>query len=156
MLKIKAYTLMEVTIVMLISALTITICYSAYGIITNYYKSFQQKHKMSTEILSLKHVLDRDAEKSNHAFKTPFGCEFSLDSDKIVYTFTNHFILRQLNDLHTDTFKIKVKEMKGYFESAEIIHPDTIDQINFKVEISKDIDVAIQINKSYSATALFK
>lgn len=156
MQKINAYTLMEVTVAMLLSTLTITICYSAYGIINSYFNSFQQKNTMSSELLSLKHTLDRDAERSDYVFKTANGFEFSQDSAKIAYAFTNHYILRQLNDLHTDTFKIQLKEMKSYFEGKEMNGLDTIDQINFKLIVPNDIAISMQINKYYSATDLFK
>ena len=48
MKKINAYTLMEVTVAMLLSAICIGIAYSAYDIIGNYYRSFQQKNDRST------------------------------------------------------------------------------------------------------------
>jgi type II secretory pathway component PulJ len=156
MQKIKAYTLMEVTVAMLLSALTITICYSAYGIVGNYFKSFQVKNALADEVLSLRHTLDRDMERSDCILKTEEGFEFLQDSSKIIYVFTDKYIIRRLNELHTDTFKLQLKELKSFFETEEVVATDTVDQINFKLNLTKDQPVFIQSNKYYSATTLFK
>ncbi len=138
MQKIKAYTLMEVTVAMLLSAITITICYTAYGIMTNYFKTFHD-----------------NVQKSNYLLKTTKGFELLQDSTHINYLVNDDYVLRQLNELRTDTFKLKVAELKSFFEYKEIMEPDTIDQINFKLFIQKDVPITIQINKYYSAAALF-
>ncbi|TKC12046.1 hypothetical protein FA048_00050 [Pedobacter polaris] len=156
MQKISAYTLMEVTVAMLLSALTITICYSAYGIITSYFKSFQDKNALADEVLALRHTLDRDSEKSNYMLKTDEGFEFLQDSSIIIYSFTDQHILRRLSEVHTDTFKLQAVELQRFFESQEIVAADTIDQISFKLVLTKDHTVSIQVNKYYSAAALFK
>jgi type II secretory pathway component PulJ len=156
MQKIKAYTLMEVTVAMLLSALTITICYSAYGIVGSYFKTFQGKNELANEVLALRHALDRDMERSDYILQTTEGFEFLLDSTSITYTFSDKAICRRLNELHTDTFRLEASELKSFFESEEIMATDTIDQINFKLALTKDVAVSIQANKHYSATALFK
>ncbi len=155
MQKIKAYTLMEVTVAMLLSAITITICYTAYGIMTNYFKTFHDKNATADEVLTFRHVLDSDVQKSNYLLKTTKGFELLQDSTHINYLVNDDYVLRQLNELRTDTFKLKVAELKSFFEYKEIMEPDTIDQINFKLFIQKDVPITIQINKYYSAAALF-
>lgn len=155
MQKISAYTLMEVTVAMLLSALTITICYSAYGIVTNYFSIFEEKNALATEALLLRHTLERDAERSEYLLRTSDGFVFLQDSMNVNYVFTDTAILRRLNELHTDTFKFQTNQLKSSFEGIEIAEPDTIDQLGFKLNLKKGNVVSIQLNKHYSATALF-
>jgi prepilin-type N-terminal cleavage/methylation domain-containing protein len=153
-MKIKAFTLMEVTVAMLISAICITVCYTAYSIIANYYSSFQLKNQAADHVLSLKQVMEIDFLKSNCLLKTEDGIELLQDSTAIQYTFTNSTVLRKLGVLHTDTFKVQYSNLKTYFETNEIVETDTIDRVNFTVLLNQT-SVPIQINKYYSAKDLF-
>lgn len=155
MKKVDAYTLMEVTIAMLLSAICITICYSAYGIVNNYYSTFQKKNELADRVLSLRHALETDFLKGNYILKNEEGFEVALDSATINYCFYPNAILRKVNELHTDTFKVDPKELTGYFEGNLALNTDTIDQIGFKIKLSKGVTVPIQLNKLYSAQNLF-
>lgn len=156
MKKIEAYTLLEVTVAMLLSAICITICYSAYGIIGKYYASFQQKNQTADVVLSLRHVLERDFLKSKLVLKNDNGIELQQDSSKIYYIFNPDAVLRKLDEIHTDTFKLKSSELNFFFEGQEIIEPDTIDELRFKALLDQRISAPIQVNKFYSAENLFK
>lgn len=155
-MKIKAYTLLEVTIAMLLSAICIAICYSAYDIVGKYYASFQQKNQTADVVLSLRHVMQRDFLKSNTVLKSEEGVELQLDdSSKIYYIFNSDAILRKMNEAHTDTFKLKSNEVNFFFEGHEVIEPDTIDELRFKMILDQRTAVPIQLNKTYSAANLF-
>lgn len=154
-MKIKAYTLLEVTIAMLLSAICIAICYSAYDIVGKYYASFQQKNQNADVVLSLRHVLQRDFLKSNAVLKSEEGVELQLDSSKIYYIFNPDAVLRKMDELHTDTFKLKSNEVNFFFEGHEVLAPDTIDELRFKMVLDQKTTVPIQLNKAYSAVNLF-
>ncbi len=154
-MKIKAYTLFEVTIAMLLSAICIAICYSAYGIIAKYYVGFQQKNQTADAVLTLRHVLEKDFLKSNIVLKNEEGLEMQQDSSKIYYIFNPDAVLRKIDELHTDTFKLKPIEVGCFFEGREVLEPDTIDELRFKMDLAQHVLVPIQLNKTYSAQNLF-
>jgi Tfp pilus assembly protein PilE len=152
--KIKAYTLMEITIAMLLSAVCISMCYSAYGIITGYYKEFGRKNEASAALSSLKQVLARDFLNSKHALREENKIILLSDSITIAYGFESEWITRDLNQQHIDTFKVKSSTLTAYFEHLEVLSADTIDQVSFNVILSHKT-VPIQVRKVYSAENLF-
>ncbi len=154
--KVSAFTLMEITVAMLISGLVITICYTAYGLIQGYYIRFGEKNKTSSMVLDLKHVLEKDFLKAVHIIRTEEGIVVQQDSLTVDYTFNNKQIFRQIKDLHTDTFAMPAQKVDFYFEGREANVADTVDQINLILQMNKDIQVPLQMNKQYSSADLFK
>ncbi|MBB6273342.1 Tfp pilus assembly protein PilE [Pedobacter cryoconitis] len=154
--KVFAFTIMEVTVAMLISGLVITICYTAYGLIQGYYIRFGEKNKTSSLVLDLKHVLERDFFKAAYVIRTDEGMVVQQDSLVVDYTFNDKQILREIKGLHTDTFAIPAQKMAFYFEGHEVKVADTVDQINLELQMNKDTKVPVQINKYYSSADLLK
>ena len=153
--KLKAFTLMEVTVAMLISAICISICYSAYTIVTNYYATFRDKNETVGTVMGLKQVLARDFLRGRIVLSTATGLEVMLDSTTVIYTFKEDRVLRELTNLHTDTFKLALTPPVFSFEQKPIIGPDTIDQVKFEVRLDKNQVVPLLVQKLYSAENLF-
>jgi prepilin-type N-terminal cleavage/methylation domain-containing protein len=154
-MKIKAFTLMEVTVAMLISAICITICYSAYALIANYYAVFQEKNEKADAVMGLKQVLEKDFLRAQLILKTDSGLTVNLDSAVVVYSFKEGKVLRGLQGLHTDTFRVAAAQPSFSFEQKPIIEPDTVDQVSLKVRLDKSQTTTILIVKLYSAETLF-
>ena len=155
MRKIKAYTLMEVTVAMLLSAITIAICYTAYTTIKGYFFSFKQRTNEAEELLYFKHVMERDLQKSNYVFYIKDGIELLVDSSSVKYIFNDSSTLRSLSTGQTTTLKVAAKDLKFFFEQKEIVGPDTIDQLNLNLKLGKT-NMPLQFHKFYSASNLFK
>lgn len=155
-MKIKAYTLMEVTVAMLLSAICISICYSAYQIITGYYTSFHQKNKIASEVLFLRHSLEGDFLKSKLVMRNEAGIVLQIDRTKVYYAFNENAIVRKLDTLPADTFELKTGNFKTYFEQQELVEGGRIDQLNFSIFLAEKLAVPIQVNTFYSAQDLFK
>lgn len=155
-MKIKAYTLMEVTVAMLLSAICMSICYTAYYIITGYYTSFHQKNKTANEVLVLRHMLEGDFLKSRLVFRTEDSITLQVDTTKIYYVFTKDGILRKFGALPIDTFKLQSADLKTHFEHQEVLDTGIIDRLNFTVLLAGKLAVPIQIHTFYSAKDLFK
>ena len=154
--KLNAFTLMEVTVAMLISAICITICYTAYSLIQGYYIRFAERNQQADLVLNLKHVLERDFQKALHVIKTEEGLVIQEDSVTIDYSFDDQQILRSIEELHTDTFTIPVQKVNFYFEDREANIADTIDRLHIMLLMNKDINMPLYINKNYSSADLFK
>lgn len=155
MKKIKAYTLMEVTVAMLLSAICIGICYTAYDIIGKYYATFQQKNESADIVLSLRQVMEKDINKATIMMKTSDGFLCKQDIAAVAYIFNDGEILRQIESLRTDTFKVAWKDYFVGFEGAEVIEADTLDQVKFTLVMDKQTFVPLHFAKHYSSHNLF-
>lgn len=155
-MKIRAYTLMEVTVAMLISAICITICYTAYGLIGDYYRVFQERSRSADRVLSLKQVLEKDFLKSNLILRNEEGLLLQMDTSQVRYRFNEVTVVRELGEQHADTFRLELRELKSFFELRETVDTDTIDQVDLTVLLPKNIAVNIRLKKQYSAHHLFQ
>ena len=154
--RIRAYTIMEVTIAMLLSAICITICYTAYSVIENYYREFQRKNELADNILSLKHVIEKDFLISKYVIKTDSGMLIGKDSTVVEYSFNKNYILRSFSDQHTDTFKLTPSNQIFLFGRKLIEQRDTIDQLELNIALTEDTAVKLRFDKRYSAQDLFQ
>lgn len=152
---IKAYTLMEMTVAMLLAAISITICYSAYGIVSGYFISFQQKNKQAQDMLIFTHVMERDLQRCNLVLRLEDGVELQCDSVNINYHFAGKYILRLLGELNTDTIKLEHTPVLTFFEGSEVNTMDTIDRIDLSIVLAQK-SIPLQFQKSYSAANLFQ
>jgi hypothetical protein len=71
--RIEAYTLMEVAVAMLLAAVCISICYTAYGMIGNYFSVFEKKNNVAQQVLALQRTMDNDIQRSRGGVWGPAG-----------------------------------------------------------------------------------
>ncbi|RYE25512.1 MAG: hypothetical protein EOP51_03840 [Sphingobacteriales bacterium] len=154
--KISAHTLMEVTVAMLLSGLTISICYTAYGITSSYFNEYYAKNNLAIRAAQLKQALENDFSKGYLVIKQNEEIIVKIDSNQIIYVFNDEHILRRLVTLHIDTFKIKTNDVTSYFEAEMVSSTGTIDQLNFKIILDKKTAIPMQVTKFYSAKELFE
>jgi len=116
--KIPAFTIMEVTITMLISAILIGITYTAFSIISRSYHSFDNKHKDMAVVLRLDELLQKDFNRAEIVLKDTDGIAM-MDSSRIIkYRFTSDYVLRI--GLVIDTFKVKTDSVSTAFENTMV------------------------------------
>ncbi len=154
--KVYAYTLMEVTLAMLLSAIAITVCYTAYGLIGNYYKTFGRQNESADVVLSLRHVLEKDFLNGKYILYGEEGIEIVSDSSKVDYKFRGGCITREINRLHVDTFKVAPSHFVSFFEGREAVQSDTLDEIRFVIQLDSMVSVPLGFHKKYSAHDLFR
>lgn len=147
---------MEVTLAMLLSAICITVCYTAYGLIGNYYKAFGRRNESADVVLSLRHVLEKDFLNGKYILGGEDGIEILSDSSKIVYKFRGGWITREINMLHVDTFRVTPSHFVSFFEGREALPLDTLDELRFVVQLDSTVNVPLGFHKKYSAHDLFR
>lgn len=116
--KIKAFTVMEVTVTMLVTAILIGIMYTSYSIIVKSYGGFNTKNDEMAALVSLDHVLKRDFERSESVYKTQDGIVLKKDDTMIDYVFTPDFIVRKA--ARADTFKVQTRDVTASFENMPL------------------------------------
>ncbi|WP_443946642.1 hypothetical protein ACJVDH_05935 [Pedobacter sp. AW1-32] len=154
--RITAYTLMEITIAMLLSAICMVICYSAYDLISAYYRNFRDKNEANDAVFGLKHAMIHDLSKGKYLIRTAQGFEVLNKDTTITYQFNEEYILRDLGEQHTDTFFLKTTNLQFHFEQKEVSEMDTVDQVDFSVQLDSNTRVPMRMTKRYSAQDLFR
>jgi len=114
--RIKAFTIMEVTIAMLIAAIVIGITYTAYTIISRTYGQFKKKNENMAVLARLDQLLRRDFDRAD--LITESGHQvISIQRENqpnIRYEFLDSSIIR--NAAIADTFKVKSDHYQVLFE----------------------------------------
>lgn len=152
--RVKAFTILEMTIAMLITAIVIAFTYTTFSILKRTYADFHEKNRQTTELLQLDHVLKRDFFKSIAIYKTEAGLRFINPSDTIDYTFQSDIILRK--GLRTDTFNIKAVNSLMLFEqlpvhsNADTLENARVDEFSFD-GVFQGQNIQYHYEKTYSS-----
>ena len=154
-MKISAYTLLEVTIAMLLAAITIGICYTAFTLMNQYYAEIKNRKDQVGEILLLQQLMSRDIEQATLIKKQTDGIKISYDTVDISYHFAADFITRDYQQIKIDTIKIAAAALDLRFENREAVNDGLLDEIVFICK-RKNKSFPMHFKKTYSATNLFQ
>lgn len=155
---IRAFTIMEMTVAMLISAIVIGITYAIYNIVVGSYTSFNNKNNKMAVVLRVDELLQKDISNADKIIKNQQGFLLARDSEKIYYEIQPNFIVR-INSV-TDTFKIQTDSLKIRFETIPLVETNEdeeqnrIDDISFIVRYD-DKFIPYNYHKYYSSVNLF-
>jgi Tfp pilus assembly protein PilE len=152
--KLPAFTLMEVTISMLITAIAIAITYTAYRIINNTYVGYTRKQDRVAAFTELDKLLKMDFQTADHVVKTEHGIQVKSVKGQITYQFDSAAIIRNQFMLRLDTFKLPVKSIHYSFEQQEVPADQPVDQLELRLQL-EDQDVQLLYPKHYSSQNLF-
>jgi len=154
-MKISAYTLLEVTIAMLLAAVTIGICYTAFTLTNQYYADIKNRKDQVGEILLLQKQLSKDVDRATVIKKLNDGIYISYDTITISYHFSADFVTRDYHQIKVDTIKIAVTTLDLKFENREAANDDLLDEIIFNCK-RQDKSFPMHFKKIYSSTNLFQ
>lgn len=156
-MKIKAFTLVELAVVMLISIILFGIAYFSWQIIEQRFISYTDSSIELENIATFKLQIEQDFKKSTQIIAGPNSkgilvrCE--NDSTRIEYLFTIENILRT-QATRVDTFKIISNNLKMYLLNEEILKlPAIIDEITFSATYNNEL-LHFNSSKKYSASDL--
>ena len=144
--KIKAFTLSELIIVILITIIVAGIAFSVLQLVQKQMYGIQTNFKHATSVTLLEQSLYIDAHRSNHIQYDDLEktLHFISEIDTVSYRFDTTSVQKE-----TDTFNITVADTKFYFEGVET----TSEKIDaFKLTAAKEFkNAAIFIYKRNTA-----
>lgn len=152
--KVRAFTLIEVTISMLIAAIVIVTTYTAYQIISQNYLNYVKKQNLIASFTIMDKLLRDDFLKANPIVKTDSGLEFHMDNGKVQYQFNDSLIIRNQYNLRLDTFNIVLHTINFTFENEESGVGRRIDLLSYLVTLDNET-IPMSYRKMYSAQNLF-
>lgn len=135
--KVKAFTIMEITVAMLISAIVIGMAYTCFNIIYQQYHTFNTKQAELVEIDQLNKVLQHDFDKAEIILQDNDDIVLKNKDDQLTYHIQPDYILRIANAV--DTFKVNTQEVTRYFEGqtldteSDLPENNRIDELSFTI-----------------------
>jgi prepilin-type N-terminal cleavage/methylation domain-containing protein len=151
--RVKAFTIMEVTITMLIAAILMAITYTTYSIVSRSYLSFNTKNKNMAELQQLDKLLKRDFDRAENIQKISKGIQIENTRQVITYEFNPDFIVRTA--LITDTFKVKTDSLNMSFEGQSAGEQSRLDELSFTLVFQKE-NIPYHYYKQYSSVNLIQ
>ncbi|MDB5133281.1 MAG: hypothetical protein JWR02_3030 [Mucilaginibacter sp.] len=157
--RVRAFTIMEVTISMLIAGLLVAITYTSYSIIVKSYRSFTAKNEDMAVLISLDHVLKRDFDRADLILRETDGFRLKNSDQVIKYTFSPDFITRIA--VKMDTFKVETQELNASFENIPVgevqvtDEESRLDDVAFTLVFQNE-KIPYHYHKLYSSDNLIK
>jgi len=152
---VKAFTIMEVVVAMLLATISIAISYSAYKLIGLSYGRFDQKNKTIAELTVADKLLKQDVLQSEKILRLSDGLSFQFSEETVDYYFGDNIVIRDQFRLRRDTISLKVTQFLTTFENEECLPGSLVDEIKLDVEIDQR-QVPFVYKKNYSAEELFE
>ncbi len=158
--QLKAFTLLELLVGMILSGIVLTATFTAYRITTKQYETYSSKSKAITEISFFASQLQADFSNATIIIHNSENT-IQLQSDKRIleYRFSTKYVLR--NDFkQIDTFKVAVTGIEAFYKSGKVLaenaEADELHlRINFEGKTEKKIflktkDPKAEIDKAES------
>jgi prepilin-type N-terminal cleavage/methylation domain-containing protein len=152
MKKIKAYSLVELLVVMVIGTITIAVAYQGYLLFYKQYLSFKDSSGENADISSLETLLLSDIQDSKEVKRNSTGIVCFYKDKQIFYNWSNEFITRKQLVL-IDTFKIKNGDLKIKFHGSDAMENNLVDEVQFSW-ISEEEAFSFMFEKEYGADVL--
>ena len=154
--KIKAFTIIELVVVMILTSIIVGIVYSAYSIVGNQYTGYKKINTQNSRVALLSMLLNKDFSTSCF-IKSGEDKIFFYDKENntITYEFWENCITRNSNAV-TDTFFISSLnvEMK-FLNQKQQFHNSLVDELNFETAIFEEQQL-FHFKKKYAADILMK
>lgn len=157
--KLNAFTIMEVTIAMMVSAILILIVYTAFSVVSSSYHSFLFKNEESAGLVQLDRLLQRDFRRADMIIKNDSGILLKNNKSSVSYILNNNYIVRVSGI--TDTFKVKTESTHMTFEQQPVSMvtqdpvSNRIDELELDL-LSHNEKITFHYFKLYSSADLFK
>jgi type II secretory pathway pseudopilin PulG len=151
------FTILELTIAMLLSAIVIGITYTVWTLIGKTHHAFVQKNDALALALRVDELVRKDFERSNIVLRDTGGIAFITGGRVTHYEFDTGFVVRK--SLRTDSFKVRAVSFRTFFENKLIEHTEEvadssrIDQLDLSIFVGHR-EITYHYHKLYSSADL--
>jgi prepilin-type N-terminal cleavage/methylation domain-containing protein len=151
--KLRAFTIIELIIVMLISSVVITIAYTGLGVFYRQYTQFKHTQEAVSQTLLLDRLLTLDFSNCNYVEKKEGGITCVYADKEIAYQLTDEYILRTEKQT-ADTFFMPNLRYQTFFLQEEVYMAEKmIDELGIDYLHSEE-NLHVSYTKKYAADAL--
>lgn len=155
MKRLKAFTVLELTVAMLIASLCFAIVFKAFSILSGtLYFATKKNSKISNLVLADKLLRKDFAEQGMRITRSFEGLEFRSKNREVSYVFINDYILRRQDNAGPDTLHIPVKSISYSFEMKESGAGELTDEVVLQTGF-EGREINLSYLKKYSSEELF-
>lgn len=149
---IKAFTLIEVLIVFIITSTVILLAMWSYMNVMSYLKSYNQNENINQELALFLDYFNKDMDKAKELLDTRDALQLNYyNQDPIFYEFYNNFVLREQYS-YQDTFWVNINTYDYKFEE---LNEDWVSEIFLEINVS-GVNYPLYFYKNYSNQQLFE
>ena len=153
-MKIKAFSMMEMMVSIVISGIVISTAYSVYVFTHKQFFKFTLVKSEIRDYFELSNVLNREFETAKKVIKKGSQeIEVVLIDKRVNYSFYNDYILRVVNN-HTDTFHFTVSDVKMNVVN-ELKEEPLIDNLTLIIDDNKGEEY-LSLHKNYGAILMIE
>lgn len=151
--KIKAFTILELSVVMVISGIVFGIAFSAYNIILKQFQEYKNGNEKIMEISTVSAVLNKDFSEADEIRNSQGGLNvIAREGSQIIYRFEDGGLLRKANQTE-DRFE-NISNVKITFRGIDVPENNgLVDEVYF--ELWKET-FSLQLKKYYAADKLIE
>ncbi len=155
MKKLRAFTLLELLFVMILTTIIIGIGYLTFNISTKQLHSYRENSKKISEIFLVTMLLNKDFTEAKSVLKANDSLILTGDGNSsLQYFFTEEYIVRSANSV-TDTFYYKTQNRSEKFlDKPADVNRGLVDEIYFEIKTDDERAEIFHAVKAYSAAAL--
>jgi prepilin-type N-terminal cleavage/methylation domain-containing protein len=157
--KVQAFTLMEVTVAMLISSLVIGITYAVYTIVVGSYSAYQLKSTRLAVLIRLDELLKKDFSQADLILEDQNSWVFKSAGQRVTYQLAPGYLVR-ISSI-TDTFKVSLQNRTASFETQPVTETaateeeQRMDELQLNL-VAENENITYHYHKQYSAVNLMQ
>ncbi|OJW17953.1 prepilin-type N-terminal cleavage/methylation domain-containing protein [Mucilaginibacter sp. 44-25] len=152
---LKAFTLTEMIVVMLITVVVLGMAYSVFQLVSKTYSNFNGKNGRVNDAERLEEWLRRDCLKASFIYLDHHMLILKNQRDSTRYIFGDSVILRDKG--RVDTFGIKQQNLHAYFQhrAVDTLIRTPVDRFYFSIMLDNE-EIPETVIKWYSAEQLME
>ena len=155
-IKLKAFTLLELLVVMVLTIILTSVAFNAYLIVQQQYVQFKKTQNQALEYQTFNTLLIKDFQSEGLIKKEGRRLIFYKPETNVVYDFDKFKILRR-NSIHSespDIIPFGYNTLYTYFQS-EVVHEGLVDSLVLSLTFF-ETDQQMIFKKIYSSEELIK
>ncbi|MND62579.1 hypothetical protein D3C87_511250 [compost metagenome] len=153
--KFRAFTLMELTIAMLISAISIGMAFYMFQYFQQLFLRQQKQRQERFSYSLFKHLIQQDINRAVWLKTSENGLHCEGENGNIDYQFDPAFIVRDQYNNQKDTFMIQTISLDMTPRLQHLPSEDLTDHVNLKIRFENK-EHQFNYNKTYSAQQLLQ
>lgn len=154
MKKISAFSLMEIIVVLLLSAIIMSMAFQGYQVFSKYYKEYNQATLEAEDINQLHTLLTKYTLTSKKITHNSSSIYFHFEKEVFEFSFKRDFLLSTIHD-RVDTFFCTTQDLHFFWlEEEQFVSGELVDEFSFQVVTNKTYPFAFK--KQYDTQTYFE
>lgn len=147
MTKLKAFTISELVVSMILTGIVISIAVTLLFMVKSQFVTFQEKNKTLYELNLFKTLLNKDFEKAEGIIWDETELSFKGSSTKLTYIFDEEYIVRNQSQL-IDTFLLRISDVNTLLLDNNLV-------VDFSFDIESHNKVySVHFRKQYAPSTI--